>query len=237
MIAQGELVALFAEAMERRGYATIRHEDWLEHRESGIAIYPRLLEPGLSPPFVRSVVVVTTDHPRFPPDGIVEYQHAVAETETDAVRDGVDQWLQIDLTVLLDALRDRPEHCMVMQWEPPEGDSPELLRRVLFGPVGRLVSEPERLVQDVEHPFCPCCLFTNTHIAFQSHIQASDFYSIRLLVSRDKDGLIEADCRINGHEWEVGKKALCAYAETWPQAGLEMRKQYVVLQSVARSLV
>lgn len=235
MIAQHEVVRLFAEAMEQRGHAVVIHEDWLEHRESGIALYPHPLEPGVFPTFVKSVVVVTADHPRFPPEGIVEYQHAVADTHRQAIATGIDQWLQIDFVVLLDALRDRPQHCMLMQWEPPGDCSPELSRRVLFGPVARFLARPELAVENKDHPFCPCCLLTNTHQAFLSHLQADGFYGIRLLASRDENGAIEADCRINGAEWEVGKQALRTYGETWPQAGLEMRKQYVVLQSVARS--
>jgi hypothetical protein len=236
MVSHGDLLRLFAEGMEARGHAAVIHEDWIEHPQSGIGIYPRALERGVFPTFVKSVVVVTVDHPRFPSDGIVEYQHALADTHRQAILDGVNQWLQMDFVVLLDALRHQPEHCNRMEWQPPDGRSPELLRRVLFGPIGHLITQPERLPKDAEHPFCPCCLFTNTYKAFLTHAQAQDFFGIRFFVSRNEDGLVEADCRINGFDWEVGKRALCAYAEAWPQAGLEIRKQYVVLQSVTSSL-
>jgi hypothetical protein len=63
-------------------------------------------------------------------------------------------------------------------------------------------------------------------------MKTEGFFGIRLLASRDDDGLIEADFRINGEEWEPGKEALCAYAATWSPAGLEMRKQYVVVQTL-----
>lgn len=235
MIAQHEVIGLFAGAMERRGHPVVVHEDWMEHRESGIGIYPRALEPVPDPSLVHSVVVVTVDHPRFPPEGIVEFQHAVSDTHRQAILDGVDQWLQIDFPVLLDALRERPETCMVMQWEPPGDGAPELTRRVLFGPTAHFVAQPERLPTDVEHPFCACCLFTNTHEAFRSHIEGDGFFGIRLLATRENDGSTQADCRINGTEWEIGKSALRAYAETWPHAGFEMRKQYVMLQSVVCS--
>jgi len=58
-----------------------------------------------------------------------------------------------------------------------------------------------------------------------------------LLATREKDGSTQADCRINGAEWETGKEALRAYAETWPHAGFEMRKQYVVLQPMAAAML
>lgn len=233
MISQPELVRLFAEGMDARGHSAIVHEDWLEHRDSGIAIYPRALEPVLSPPIVRSVVIVTTSHPRFSPDGIYEYQHAVAETQREAVRNGLDQWLQMDFTVLLDALRERPENCNTLEFQYDA--SPGRVRRVLLGPIGHLATQPERAPKDVEHPFCPCCLFTNTYEAFVSHLETDGFYEIRLLASRDEDGSTQADCRVNGDDWEAGKRALCTYAATWPQAGIEMRKQYVVMHSLTRS--
>jgi hypothetical protein len=231
VIAQTDLVQLFVEGMARGGYVVTSHEAWLEHRDSGIAIRPRVLESPSAPPFIRSVVVVTTSHPRLPPNGIFEYQHAVASTQREAISNGIDQWLQIDFPVLLDALRDRPEHCMAMEWQFERNGLPGLSRRALLGPVGHLAAHPER-AKGGAHPFCPCCLLTNTFEAFRPLVEADGFYAIRLLASRDENGSTQADCRINGSEWESGKRALCSYADTWPQAGLEMRKQYIVLQTV-----
>jgi hypothetical protein len=51
---------------------------------------------------------------------------------------------------------------------------------------------------------------------------------------RDADGVPAADCRVNGRDFEPGAVALRAYAATWPAAGYEFRKQYVVLQSIAK---
>ena len=39
-----------------------------------------------------------------------------------------------------------------------------------------------------------------------------------------------ADCRVNGDDFEPGAIALRAYATTWPDAGYEFRKQYVIFQ-------
>ena len=230
MIAQSELIKLFAEGMEQHGHAALIRGDRLEHRDSGITIHPRAYESRPSPDLVHSVVVVTLNHPRFPEDGIFEYQHAVAETQREGICDGLDQWLQMDFTVLLDALRDRPQTCSAMEWR--FDTSPGQVRRVLFGPIGHMVTQPERIPKDAEHPFCPCCLFTNTYEIFLPQMKTDGFYGIRQLASRDENGSIQADCRINGSEFETGKRALRAYAETWPQAGIEMRKQYIVMQSL-----
>jgi hypothetical protein len=142
--------------MERRGHAVATHGDWLQHRDSGIAIRPDPLEPLALGSSVRSGVIVSMDHPRFPAGGLYEYQYAVADTESEAIGEGLDQWLQMDFTVLLDALRERPENCNAMEWQSQPDESPEHVRRVLFGPVGHLVAKPEVASADAEHPFCPC---------------------------------------------------------------------------------
>ena len=63
-------------------------------------------------------------------------------------------------------------------------------------------------------------------------IKSDHFYGLRLFACRDENDDAMADCRVNGEDWEEGKEALCAYVNTWPQAGVEFRKQYVVVQSV-----
>jgi hypothetical protein len=59
------------------------------------------------------------------------------------------------------------------------------------------------------------------------------FYGIRLFAMRGQDGTAGADCRLNGEDWEPGKNALIAYVNSWPDRGVEFRKQYVILQSQA----
>jgi hypothetical protein len=63
-------------------------------------------------------------------------------------------------------------------------------------------------------------------------IEGDAFYGLRLFALRDEDGNPGADCRVNGDDWEKGAQAFHAYASTWPSAGYEFRKQYVVLQTV-----
>jgi len=53
-----------------------------------------------------------------------------------------------------------------------------------------------------------------------------------LFAMRNSQGHAEADCRVNGEEFEPGKLALRKYVETWPEAGIEFRKQYVVIQNI-----
>jgi hypothetical protein len=80
-----------------------------------------------------------------------------------------------------------------------------------------------------EHPFCPCCFFTQNFRAFEEQIQGDGYLGIRFYAARDRDGEASADCRINGDDYEPGKESLRRYVAAWPGAGLEFRKQYVFL--------
>ena len=233
MITEKDYVELAARVMEQRGYHVIKHDTWLEHRDSGIAVRPRLVDFfSASQSHVQTASTVMTTHPRLAPDGVLEYQHAVGATLSEALREGFDQWLQLDFIVLLDALKEKAEHCSALEFKYPRSDGPEFVRRALLGPIGHIRAHPERVPADVAHPFCPCCLLTNTYRAFGTFIQRDGFFGIRLLAIRNDDGSAQADCRINGEDWETGRRALCDYVHTWPQAGFEVRKQYVVLQTM-----
>lgn len=234
MATEMDVVQLAARVMEQRGHRVTRHDTWLEHCDSGIAIRPLLLESRPANSSVLSISTVSTQHPRLAPAGIFEYQHAIGATLSEAFCDGFDQWLQIDFVVLLDALQDRAGHCMTLNWTFPRVGAPEVARRAVLGPVGHAVAQPERRsCEIVEHPFCPCCLLTNTYETFRPFIEDEGFYGIRLFAARDDDGSTQADCRINGMDWDQGTRALCAYADTWPRAGFEVRKQYIVLQTLS----
>jgi hypothetical protein len=148
-----------------------------------------------------------------------------------SVRKGFEQWMQADLPVFTDALRKKPQRCTYLQMEPAaEGSSLPGTRRVVLGPASHLVSRPAEN-KDEEHPFCPCCLFTKTGDIWKDKISSSSFYGIRLFAMRDSDGSAGADCRVNGQDWATGKAALTHYAESWPNRGVEFRKQYVIIQN------
>src|SRR5215510_2708506 len=196
-----DLVQLTAGVMEQRGYAVANHGTWLEHRDSSIALRPHVVDfHDHSTGRVKSTSTMTVSHPDLIPDGIFEYQHAVGATLNEALCSGFDQWLRIDFVVLLDALRDQPETCSAVEFKWERGNRPDRKRRALLGPTGHMVEHGEPARDDIEHPFCPCCL--------------------------------QADCRINGEDFAAGRRALCDYVKIWPQAGVEMRKQYVVLQAM-----
>jgi hypothetical protein len=74
-------------------------------------------------------------------------------------------------------------------------------------------------------------MFTKTMDAYKSLPASAGFYALRLYAARDSDGQPLADCRLNGEDYPAGKKALIEYAQTWKGAGVESRKQYVLVQT------
>jgi Family of unknown function (DUF6348) len=82
------------------------------------------------------------------------------------------------------------------------------------------------------HDFCPCCLLTSSFGAFTQQLEADRFFGIRLFATRDQDGVIQADCRIDGVDWPSGAEALSKYVATWPDRRLEYRKQFVAFRTL-----
>ena len=224
-----DVIELTALAMERRGYTVARHDTWIEHRDSGFALKPVLLKSLSSSNQIRSTTAITVSHQDLIPRGVFEYQHAFGVTLDDAIREGIDQWLDLDFVVFLDALQDEPERCQAIDITFPRADGPGLHRRAMLGPVGHMAVEARP--DDDEHPFCACCFLRKSFESFMPLLENDAFYGIRMFAAHDDSGGSQADCRVNGQDWDAGKRALLAYAETWPQAGLELRKQYVILQT------
>lgn len=229
-----DIVELAARALEKHGYAAARHDTWLEHPESGLIMKPVLGHSRSSGEWVHSTSAITTSHPQLVSEGVFEYQHAFGGTLDDALFRGFDSWVQTDFVVFLDALRDTPRLCQSVEITFPRTDGPALHRRAVLGPVEYMSSATiggTYKVGEDEHPFCPCCFLRNTFETFQPLLANDVFYAIRMFAAHDDHDKSRADCRVNGGEWDDGRQALIAYADTWPPAGLEQRKQYVILQT------
>jgi hypothetical protein len=182
------------------------------------------------------VTTIEVTHSEHFPQGVFEFQHATGDTIEDSIRCGVEQWAKTDLVALLDALRPKAETCMTMEISFPEAEGkPARFRRAVLSPVTHLQLKPpaQQAGADDEHPFCPCCLLTRSFEAFKGLFENDGFFGIRLFAARDQDGSPQADCRVNGMDWEAGAVALRQYVETWPGEGYEFRKQYVVLHNIS----
>lgn len=242
------VIALLASVLEKLGHRVHSEKSWLVHQDSGFTLLPGLVEfQPLQDGGVRTTTTVQTNHPDLMPDGVFEYQHSSGNTLEESIREGFEQWAQMDLVALLETLKQKPETCTTLKMRFPEKDGkPAFSRRAVLGPVVYVVENPklpaERKIttggggvegEQCEHDeFCPCCMLTNSWEAFREFIEDGNFYGVRLFAARDQNGVPQADCRVNGNDWEKGAEALRKYVDTWPQTGFQFRKQYVVLHSV-----
>lgn len=215
-----------------------------EWREAGLLLNSGMLlqaEPiesiTLAEGRVRTCTKLHISHPDYFPQGISEYQHAMGASEAQSIAEGFRAWTQMDLIALTDATRETPIDCTVIEMSVVAGTDADGLagfRQVVLGPVAHLATlaapEPKE-----EHPFCPCCLFTESTAAFHDLLQSDQFLGVRLFVSRDSQGKLAVDCRVNGENFAAAQEVLTAYASGWPERGLEFRKQYLVMRSVKRN--
>jgi len=222
--------------LAQQSHKVAAHDTWLQLPDWGLVIRPTLeqIKP-LQSGAVQTITTIEARHPVFNTARIFEYQHSTGSSIADSLAKGFDDWARTDLVTLLEALRPTPEQCMMMEF-PARDAFPERHRRAILGPVAHYRQHPpspERSSGDEEHhDFCPCCLFTRSFEAFKRLLEDDNFYGIRLFAMRNENGAAGADCRVNGREWEPGKEALRQYVETWSDAGVEFRKQYVVIRSV-----
>jgi len=187
----------------------------------------------------RTCTRIYVSHADYFPQGLSEYQHAMGASEVLAMTEGFRTWARMDLLALLDATREFPKDCTVIEMnvasETEVAAGKAVYRQVILGPVAHLATLPAPKRKE-EHPFCPCCLFTESMPAFHELLQTNQFLGVRLFASRDNEGKLAADCRVNGEDFLAATEHLQHYAEKWPQRGLEFRKQYVVIRSSERSV-
>jgi hypothetical protein len=245
-----DLVPLVASVLSGLGYPIESDDSWLVHRDSGFVLIPRLVRLNpLEKGGVHTMTTLQTHHPALMPDGVFEYQHATGDNVEESLRQGFDLWAKTNFVALLDALQPKPSTCTTLGMNFPEKDgNPAYMRRAVLGPVTHLVENPKVYAetttpgsegdvgdgQDEHHEFCPCCLLTRTFEAFSELIKDQGFYGLLLFAARDANGAPQADCRVNGNDCEQGAEALRKYVTTWPDAGFEFRKQYVVLQTIEK---
>jgi hypothetical protein len=239
-----DLVALLASVLQQHGHATQIGRSQLVLKKSALIVLPQFFElQPLDKGGVRTTTTIQTHHPTLVPDGVFEYQHATGDNAELSLREGFNQWVITDLLALLESLQPKPETCTSLEMKFPEKDGkPAYSRRVILGPVTHTIQHPRTASEQnlpkadgencEEHEFCPCCLLTNSYDAFRDLIESPGFYGLRLFAMRDEYGNHQADCRVNGNDFEPGAVALRNYVARWPSAGLELRKQYVVVHRV-----
>jgi hypothetical protein len=228
-----DLAVSLATTLSSLGHKATVRKDWVD-LEGGFALLPQVVsvEP-MDANGVNTVSTIQITHDSLVPGGVFDYQHATGNDLRESFAAGFRSFADVDLPVFLDALRDTAKDCMYMEMSPNREGGSALTadRRIVLGPPLQMVARPA--AAKGEHDFCPCCLFTNSIEAFDDLLKDRAFYAVRLFVMRDAEGGIEADCRVNGIDRPAAVAALVKYAKTWPDRGLEYRKQYVCLQTRA----
>lgn len=222
-----ELLGKVLEEEERR--YTLQ-DGWLL-LDSGLALLPQFLYFNLNDNgTVETSTTIEIRDTRGLFSGVFEYQHARSDVSAAAsLSTGFRRWMQVDLVVLEDALKAKPDQCSMMQMSfngAEEGH--QRPRRILLGPVEHYATIASQEAE--EHPFCPCCLFSNSMKGFMPQLQSGGFYAVRMYAARNSEGEIMADCRVNGEDWDAGREALLQYVQQWSEKGLEYRKQMIVIQ-------
>lgn len=228
-----DLLGLLSSTLTKHSIGHRIRDGWLT-LPHGIMLLPEFvsLEPR-SDGGAKTTTTISVCHQAQIPSGLFEYQHSVSDTAINSITKGFDLWIRLDLKTLMEAVKDGEADCMSMVMDfPGTTEAKPFRRRVVLGPTVHHVTEHDQRVED-EHPFCPCCLFTNSFNAFNTQLEGEGFFGLRLFASRDAEGVIEADCRVNGIDWPAGANELVRYVEKWPQRGLEFRKQFVVIQPFA----
>jgi len=244
-----DMIYIAASVLKERGEFVRREKTWLVHEASQFTLLPKLASfQPLDKGGVRTTTTIQVNHAVLAPNGLFEYQHSTGDTMADSIRKGIEQWAQVDFVPLLEALQPQPATCTTLKMSIPaeDGSSPRL-RRAVLGPVMHYMQKPpaDGTVKggqkasegrNDEHSFCPCCLLTHSFDVFKPLFQGDGFSGLRLFAARGEDGTPQADCRVNGDDFEPGAQALREYVKTWPQAGYEFRKQYLVFQNLDKSL-
>ena len=183
----------------------------------------------------QTSTVIEIQHPLLFADGLFEYQHANGADEHASLLSGLQTWTRVDLATLQTAVGAAGAQGLPMMGlsYPAEDEGEDHQRTVVLGPLAHYHAQEvdETTCSEDDHGSCPCCLFTRSIDAFDELLRARQFLAIRLFASRDAEGWCEADCRVNGHDFAAALPLLRAYAASWPKAGLEFRKQYVVIRT------
>jgi hypothetical protein len=222
-----DLPAALAQAMRERGHSVLVNDDVVLEEAMGFVLRPLFASGELkAPSSARISTTIEFKHPVLTQRAIFDYQHTIGESANQALAEGFAQWCDTDFVALQEAARESANECLDINMTAGERE-----RRITFGPV--YFTKPG--LMDEESDFCPCCLFTKSGDALTSLAEREGFLAIRLFASRGADGEIDADCRINGVDYPEGIEALKAYVRTWPDAGFEYRKQYVIIQDSRRT--
>jgi hypothetical protein len=225
-----DLVEVLAKVVEADLGPCVRENDRIR-ASNGLVLVPKFVgvQPMENGAGTGASTVVEVSHPTCFPNGIFEWQHSSGSTLLAAVTSGFEQWAQIDLRALRNALLESDLDLTFIRFDKPLWG----MRRLVLSPVMG-VFVPDSAALPGEHASgCPCCMLVRCLGAFEGFINSRETFGIRMYAARYPDGQLAVDCRVNGADYQAGAEALRTYAATWQGTQLLMRKQSKGVSSTA----
>lgn len=175
------VVVILADVLRSRGHSVRQHASWLTV-EHGFTLLPRIAEINRteSGAHWRIATTIEVHHAELFPTGVFEFQHSVSDDVADALHSGFSQFENIDYSVLRAAASGQSGECTFIDFKERYYTTRLAKgRRVVLGPVSWTVQDSAAAQKD-DHPFCPCCFFTNSREAMDEKVLSSDVCAIRL---------------------------------------------------------
>lgn len=227
-----------ARVLDRREFLYDRSEQAVRLRESELAMSPRVMGVYVLPDGrCQTVCTVTVLHRRLFPDGLFEYQYATGRLVSGSLATGFAEWVDTDLDVLIEAVTGKVDRCTLLDViVPATADRPLRLRRAFIGPIEQRGSSAavnrhkQRQPRTEGAVFGPSLCLTDSPATFVGQIEGDGLFGLKFYGVRQSSGTVGADCRVNGNEFDPGKKALAKYVRTWPGREPRAEKQYVVIR-------
>lgn len=229
-----DVVASLVRVLRARGHEVTVDSDTVHLTGTGVSLQP-LLIGGVEPMDdggVQTLTNIELHHAWLLPAGAFEFQHSAGADIAESLRRGFDQWVQVDLAPVLDALEKEPRLCSsIARTLESDASGAGRVRRAVLGPVWRVGGAGATEASSEHDAACPCCFLSQCWSAFEELLDGHDTVAIRLLGLRNQAGEALADCRVNGVDFEPGAAAIREYVARWPDRGQELRKQYVVVHT------
>src|SRR5688572_23093198 len=172
-----DVMESLVKALRKAEFEFRKHRTWIE-TSHGFILQPQLasfqpLDDGGS----RTVTTIQVNHPLLVPAGLFEFQHSAGDSIEASLAQGFDRWIELDLPVLIDALRPDPKVCGAIEFPfEAEFGQPEQKRRALLGPVSYFAQNMTEVPEGGHQPFCSCCLLTHSLEAFEKHVRGDGVY-------------------------------------------------------------
>lgn len=133
---------ILTDVLEARGVLTARDGDTIVLPALGLRLGVVAHEAVHEARGIKTVSTIVASHSRFP-DGLLEYQHSLGESASEALRLGFEAWAGSDFEVIKAVASNDRTGLMHMDLTlPAESGLGEHKRTLVFGPPTRVVAAP-----------------------------------------------------------------------------------------------